>query len=1739
MCDNCCTPFIGGEGCSSALQKRASNIASGDYSIATGHGTIASNEGELATGTYNKANQGQIFSVGVGTSDSNRMNALQVNTDGSTSFLHNGRLVKLSDLIETINHDGVALQMQVIDGYLKYSIDNGITWTNIIEMSELKGESGDNLEQVSAEIIQTEGGSPGVSTSFNNGVLHFVFSNLGGSGGTTPAALEHATDNALGGIKTGYSESGSNYAVKLDSNDRAYVTVPNNGGTTPSSQLQPATTSSLGGVIVGSGLDVTNNGTLSVKAAGSSEVGGIKTGYQTQAQNGNYAVLLNTNNEAYVHVSGNGGTNPGGTGTDGGFYDFAFKAVASGANPGAPLDDYPLNETTGWHHYAENNDGSKDVYMTVRFVTGDLVPNAWYTPWVISGQNGLPGTPGADGENGVDGDKYEYIYARTTDESVNPPAVTYTSNNNKTKDDDDFVPVNWYDSAHFAQVQMTSTYRVVWFCMRVKENGVWSNFIGPFPWSVWGKNGLDGDGVEYIFYSDTTHPISEPQTWTSDPDFQNREYIRNGTGWVDDPVDLSGVSYGPGYKQWVSIRRKYSHTAAEIANAQPGDEAYGATADVAFWHAYTAPALWGYYPDTTGTYVDFDNEVMAVPIQSNGMNYAYNNYTKVYMFSGAVVRSATISSVVVEDSTTPTPVDYTSQNWVTCVADTTNGGYTVTVNIPINSINLQGKVLNVRVTMTDTIDNITINKSATLQLMGIEFGGDGESYDLVLGTASIRRNVLDQNSPTNIYPLVKKIKGTDLMTAPFSPLTIQTENSGFDILYEIDNSGSEVYMTPHGGNAGMEYISTASITNCIRFELDYNNVLVDQETIWVNRDGSDGTPGTPGDDGIDGENAIYLDLTNENDTMLYSGNTLISGSATSQAILYNGGVPVDTTQFMNPNIFSKVSSTGCTATVNSSTGVVEVTAMSAVTGEVVVGASYMGNTYTAVMTLKRQDSGEKYILVVAPNNITYNEDEDDLSHNSVDVSVNIGHLNANGAYIEESASSVYPSGYFPVGNDTSGQLMLRVNDNNVSITTGTGVNRITSYPISHTISVDPANDNGYDIRIVRRTRPGGIGTSYVYETLDVETVNIGRVYNGEDGAGTSAIIADLTNECDGLAVGNDGVLDVSSPVVLTTTVQMYEGTTSLSINGISCSVPSGFQSHITAQGTTNTGVVTISIADGADFSAVSSVPITISATSTTNVTRQRIFTIIPVREGEDGAVFKLVPSADIITSTSYNGSYSYSPSSVSCERMLRRGMTDYSSSSYGYLYYSVDNGTSKNLYSTSISVSDIVAGGYKKVIFYWYSGLISALDSVIIDRETVPIIYDGTDGTPGVPGIDGKDALPIRIRRFSDLKGESQISFDSQSNPIYDDCIFSGYESIAKFRDVLVITEADYANIGYAFPFNEMYNGVSRAVPVLMVVNYDPTNHPNGYNGDDVDLQWPHDNINANNPTNYTTIYPGTAAASQQAASNGYLWSVFMNMGSVYFQLLAANEAFISALTAQYISTNTGNNSFVEIQNGFIKFHDANGKTRIILGQGTGDTTPVLKFYDDTGTAASGSTPETLGTELYNLGPGGILKANGSINLPEWTRYSAVMKNTTTGGNFDGNEVIDPTTAVYIYKYDAGYRYAETTPGSNQYVKLYLDPFSMSTFGVEPDINGDYFDNSYSHLDSSTYTSHLKPLGQYILMPIEPDRTYGYSADVIRIVSGQGGVRNVITGWKARFTENNGVYTMDGAIFDPNAVPTP
>ena len=63
----------------------SNTTASGKDSHASGLGTLASNDSEFACGQYNRTNTNQIFSVGIGTADNARKNAISVTKDGTIS----------------------------------------------------------------------------------------------------------------------------------------------------------------------------------------------------------------------------------------------------------------------------------------------------------------------------------------------------------------------------------------------------------------------------------------------------------------------------------------------------------------------------------------------------------------------------------------------------------------------------------------------------------------------------------------------------------------------------------------------------------------------------------------------------------------------------------------------------------------------------------------------------------------------------------------------------------------------------------------------------------------------------------------------------------------------------------------------------------------------------------------------------------------------------------------------------------------------------------------------------------------------------------------------------------------------------------------------------------------------------------------------------------------------------------------------------------------------------------------------------------------------------------------------------------------------------------------------------------------------------------------------------------------------------------------------------------------------
>ena len=169
----------------------------------------------------------------------------------------------------------------------------------------------------------------------------------------------------------------------------------------------------------------------------------------------------------------------------------------------------------------------------------------------------------------------------------------------------------------------------------------------------------------------------------------------------------------------------------------------------------------------------------------------------------------------------------------------------------------------------------------------------------------------------------------------------------------------------------------------------------------------------------------------------------------------------------------------------------------------------------------------------------------------------------------------------------------------------------------------------------------------------------------------------------------------------------------------------------------------------------------------------------------------------------------------------------------------------------------------------------------------------GTDGVDGTNGIDGKDAVPIRLRNWVDIAGVTLTG---------DNKIFSGFETWtegttqkkAPFRDVIVVSPQNYPS-GTDYPFT--YGTSNTPTPVLLLVNYDPTNHASGFSGTDSVITLP-------TSSSYSPSIPANATTSQTLYGQGKVYSVFQNYGAIYSQILVATQGYIGNLTVDDLLVN-------------------------------------------------------------------------------------------------------------------------------------------------------------------------------------------------------------------------------------------
>lgn len=552
-------------------------------------------------------------------------------------------------------------------------------------------------------------------------------------------------------------------------------------------------------------------------------------------------------NGEIIDIPTGGGSGGGGDHDDSNKYQQAFfqnknsntVAPAIPETGKGPSDYQPTDERSKWSINSTNPNKGYYTWMTFAFISNGVY-GSWTSPVCITGK---------DGEAGTDIAEKEQIYKTAGEgETVQKPA------NNENVDD--YVPEGWTDNPQ----GVSATVPCEWTCIRTKNTstGKWNDWEGPILWAHYGHNGTDGDGVEYIFWAGTSeqaYPASEPNSWYNDEQSKNneydsngqyseedhsdeyynskyynkREFIKAGTGWKDDPIDLSASGYGPGSKQYVSIRKRRNDSDEQSSEAED-----------AYWHQYSEPALWSYYAQDgdagRGVSLNLDNGTMAVSLNSNGTNQTFDQTCTARFYNGT-------STISINDITcqifnaSGTKIETDAGLTISTTSNSVDPNCKdIRIHIDNNKLSFNNGGYTIKVAAKASVTGEETTRYATIQLIGVNFGEDGVSYRLNLSSTVVKVS-RGNRYPSTIDVKLCKTSGTDsIQLIPVSQII--TTDSRWSFKYSIDNGQEEVLSVD---TINSSLISSAE--NTIRVELDFNNMLVDTETIVIVKDGIDGTNG--------------------------------------------------------------------------------------------------------------------------------------------------------------------------------------------------------------------------------------------------------------------------------------------------------------------------------------------------------------------------------------------------------------------------------------------------------------------------------------------------------------------------------------------------------------------------------------------------------------------------------------------------------------------------------------------------------------------------------------------------------------------------------------------------------------------------------------------------------------------------------------------------------------------------------
>ena len=468
-----------------------------------------------------------------------------------------------------------------------------------------------------------------------------------------------------------------------------------------------------------------------------------------------------------------------------------------------------------------------------------------------------------------------------------------------------------------------------------------------------------------------------------------------------------------------------------------------------------------------------------------------------------------------------------------------------------------------------------------------------------------------------------------------------------------------------------------------------------------------------GTDGVNGQNSVRIDLDNQADLVSLDseGKVKIAHTVTVHARIYDGGSPV-TANVSNATTDSLVIG-GCTPPVTMVSGVLTVIwaftkGMAAAAAAKTIKLRYNNVDYEAVFTLGTIDRDAVWQVMPLPSEVKFSRDDTTNALTPSSQTLKCGYTKATGSGTESVAEATTTSGQIVHGSANSGMYLY------YRAKTGNSWGSWTAYP-SAGISIgsdDTQTDYEFCITYGAIANDGS-------NIEDRECVPVVK-----DGAnGTSPYLADIDNETVSVACTYDG--KTTAAFDKTVNVKMWHGSQEQALTALSTTSHSGITITPSRSGKT----VRVQIAGGVEIPQVTDITITTACEGSGNQTLHLY--INGVRQGKEGdaaVLYDLIPSASSVKRDK-NGTLT--PTSLTCDVQRTEGTSvSRATSSQGTLYY-LKNGDITSASTSGIQTLTINTGSVSLASTDTYVVFAFFVGTTMVDKERVPIVYDGNDGKAG------------------------------------------------------------------------------------------------------------------------------------------------------------------------------------------------------------------------------------------------------------------------------------------------------------------------------------------------------------------------------------------------------------------------